>query len=171
MKLASKVTSSAKEMIKNGYYYLYGAKGQKITKTLVNVLANTYKSVYNSAIISLAKSKIGKGYGIDCSGFVSKATKTNYGGSSEIRRHMYDIHRVSDKSHIVDGMVCHRNGHVGLIEVTKSGKAYVLEAQSTATDLKRTPIDRRLDKFTVYGKLKGVNYLNANKYKKSKSTK
>lgn len=171
MKLASKVTKSAKEMINGDYYYLYGAKGQKITKSLVNALASTYKSIYNAAIIKLSKSKIGKGYGIDCSGFVSKATGTNYGGSSGIREKMYDVHKTSNKNYIVDGMVCYRNGHVGLIEVTKEGKAYVLEAQSTANDLKRTSIDKRLYKFTVYGKLKGVDYSSSNKYKVNKANK
>lgn len=165
MKLASKVTKSAKEMIKGGYYYLYGAKGQKITKSLVTALSNTYKSIYNAAVTSVSRSKIGKGYGIDCSGFVSKATETNYGGSSSIRQNMYDVHNVSDRTHIIDGMVCYKNGHVGLIEVTKNGQAFILEAQSSFKDLKRTSINKRLNKFTVYGKLKGVDYSSANKYK------
>ena len=168
MKSAKRVTKSAKKMIKGKYYYLYGAKGQRITSKLVNRLASIYKSVYTYSILMMAKAKIGRGRGIDCSGFVSKATRTNYGGSYNIRKNMYDVHTTSDKKYLEDGMVCYREGHIGLIEVTKTGRAYVLEAQSTANDLKRTPVAQRLNSFTVYGKLKGVNYSSANKYKAPK---
>ena len=73
MKSAKRVTKSAKKMIKGKYYYLYGAKDQRITSKLVNRLASIYKSVYTYSILMMAKAKIGRGRGIDCSGFVSKA--------------------------------------------------------------------------------------------------
>lgn len=164
---AKEVTKRAKSMINGNYKYIYGAKGQKITKKLVASLARSYPGVYTSTIRAKAYSKVGKGRGIDCSGFVSKATKTDYGGSANIRSHMTSVHNTSDRSAIVDGMVCYRTGHIGLIEVDANGNAWILEAQSTATDLKRTPIEERLSHFTIYGKLDKVNYSGANVYKKS----
>lgn len=167
---AANVTKRAKDMINGGYKYIYGAKGQKITVNLISSLARSYPKVYTSTIKTMAYAKLGN-KGIDCSGFVSKATKTNYGGSANIREHMTSVHNTSDRSAIVDGMVCYRVGHVGLIEVDANGNAWVLEAQSTATDLKRTRVEDRLSHFTIYGKLEGVNYSGANVYKKSVKTK
>lgn len=158
---ASEVTKRAKKMKSDGYVYVYGYKGTKITKSGVNALARQYPSVFTYSIKAIALKKVGK-IGIDCSGYVSQATKTSFGGSTNIKDNLTELRKVSDDSNVMDGMVIWRQGHIATIEVDSSGNAFINEAQSTAGDLKRTPWKDRASHFTSYGKCPGVTYNTAN---------
>lgn len=151
------IIKNAKKMINDGYVYVYGYKGDIVTKSGIETLAKQYPSVFTWGIKSLALSKVGK-HGIDCSGFVNKAAGTNLGGSTQICNAAPEKWSVKDISHVKNGMFIWRSGHIGLIEVDSSGQKWILEAQSTATDLKRTKWDSRAKSFTYYGKISGVNY-------------
>lgn len=158
---ASEACKNAKKMIDDGYVYVYGYKGTKVTKKGVTALANAYPSVFTKSIKDMAMKKVGK-IGIDCSGFVSKSTKTNHGGSSGIKDSFKACHKTSDDSHVVDGMGIWHQGHIALIHVNNEGKAYIYEARSTAKDLTISKWEDRAKDFTYYGKIDGVDYNGAN---------
>lgn len=54
-------TAKAKDMMR-GYRYLYGAKGQEYTKSLVNALAKAYPSKYTAALKKEALKDADKGF-------------------------------------------------------------------------------------------------------------
>jgi hypothetical protein len=151
------IIANAKEMINDGYVYVYGYKGTVVTRDKVLNLASLYPSVFTYTIKSLALSKVGK-YGIDCSGFVCRSAGISHVGSSQIYSSATQKWSVSDLSHVQNGQFIWRSGHIGLIEVDKNGKRWILEAQSTKTDLKRTEFESRYKSFTHYGNIKGVTY-------------
>lgn len=165
---ASDACKNARRMIKDGYVYVYGYKGTKVTKAGVSNLARMYPSVFTSSIKSMAMNKVGK-IGIDCSGFVSKATGTNHGGSTGIKDSFKVCHKVSNDSHVVDGMGIWHQGHIALIHVNDEGKAYIYEARSTAKDCTISTWEERAKDFTYYGKIDGVDYNGANVKGKGKT--
>ena len=57
---ASDACKNARRMIKDGYVYVYGYKGTKVTKAGVSNLARMYPSVFTSSIKSMAMNKVGK---------------------------------------------------------------------------------------------------------------
>lgn len=158
---ASKVTENAKKMKKDDYRYVYGYKGTKVTKDGVKSLAKKYPNVYSASILSMALKKVGK-IGIDCSGYVNKATKKDLGNSTSIKDSFTSKHRVSDSTFVMDGMGIWHQGHIALIEVDDEGHAFINEARSTSRDLTRTPWNERAKDFDVYGKIPGINYNAAN---------
>lgn len=161
--------TNAKKMISDGYVYVYGYKGAKVTVAVVNSLAKQYPSVFTSAIKSLALKKVGK-YGIDCSGFVCKVAGISAMGSSQIKSSAPESWSVSNLANVKNGMFIWKSGHIGLIEVDSSGNKWILEAQSTATDLKRTAFASRYKHFTHYGKIKGVTYTSTNTHSTATSS-
>lgn len=163
----SEIIKNAKKMITDGYVYVYGYKGSKVTKNEVKNLAKLYPSVFTSYILSLALKKVGK-IGIDCSGFVCKAAGISHIGSSQIYSGAKEKWSINDLSHVKNGCFIWRSGHVGLIEVDENGQKWILEAQGTAYDLKRTKFENRYKAFTHYGYIPGVEYSSAPK--KSTST-
>ena len=156
----SEIIKNAKKMITDGYVYVYGYKGSKVTKKEVKRLAKLYPSVFTSTILSLALKKAGK-IGIDCSGFVCKAAGISHIGSSQIYSSATSKWSVNDLSHVKNGCFIWRSGHVGLIEIDSNGQKWILEAQGTAYDLKRTKFENRYKAFTHYGYIPGVDYSSA----------
>jgi hypothetical protein len=150
----SKIVSNAKQMKKNGLVYGYGYKYEKITND--NIKAKAKMFAYTSDQIRLMKKKIGK-MGIDCSGFVNRAAGTNLGGSTDIKNSSPATYPISNTTHRKNGMFIWKSGHVALI-YSEFGKWYIIEAQSTATDLVITEWSKRASAFTCYGKIKGVSY-------------
>lgn len=160
---SSDVIKEAQRMIDDGYVYVYGYKGTKITAAQVKSLAKSYPSVFTSSILSMALKKVGK-IGIDCSGFVNKAAGTNLGGSTEIKDNFPVKYKISDTDHLVNGMGIWRQGHIAIVHVDKNGKASIMEAKGTAYDLTVTSWKERASHFTYYGKIAGVDYQGANVY-------
>lgn len=154
--------STATEMLTNNIIYAYGFKYEPITPTKINTLASMYPTVYTPSIKTMTLNKVGK-IGIDCSGFICKAFGIPHIGSSQLKSQMIHLYPTSDPSHLVNGMLIWRNGHIGLIEVDDTGEAWILEAKSTADDLVRTKYSARGNSFTYYGELTGVDYTNARK--------
>lgn len=150
----SEIITRARGMVKDGVVYGYGYKYEKVTSKNIADRAKMY--AYTASQIALMKKKIGK-IAIDCSGFLNKAAGTNLGGSAQIYASSPAKWKVSDPSHVKKGMFIWRSGHIGLIDV-QFGKKYIIEAASTATDLKITPWEQRASAFTHYGKIKGVDY-------------
>ena len=160
---SSDVIKEANKMFKEGYVYVYGYKGTKVTEKGVRSLASAYPNVFTSSILKKALTKVGK-IGIDCSGFVNKAAGTNLGGSTSIKDSFPTKYKISKTSHIVDGMGIWVNGHIALIHVDKDGKAEIWEAKGTMYDLTKTSWKDRASHFTYYGKIAGVDYQGANVY-------
>lgn len=160
------IIKNAKKMISDGYVYVYGYKGSKVTKSEVKKLAKLYPSVFTTPILSLALKKIGK-MGIDCSGFVCKASGIPHIGSSQIYSEAKEKWSIHDLSHVKNGCFIWRSGHVGLIEVDENGQKWILEAQGTAYDLKRTKFEIRYKAFTHYGYIPGVDYPSSSTPKKT----
>lgn len=154
---ASDVIKNAKKMISDGYVYVYGYKGSKVTKDKVESLAKQYPNVYSPSIKKMALAKVGK-TGIDCSGFVCKAADTPHIGSTQIKDSATKTYPVSDTKHIKNGMFIWRQGHIGLIEVDSKGNRYIHEAKGTAYDLTTSKWNDRASHFTLYGYIKGVDY-------------
>lgn len=150
----SEITKRAKKMKKDGVVYGYGYKYETVTKANVSERSKIY--AYTSEQKSLMMKKIGK-KAIDCSGFVNRAAGTNLGGSSNIKATSPACWSIKDPSHVRSGMFVWRNGHIGLVYV-EFGKKYIIEAQSTKTDIVVTPWEKRASAFTHYGKIKGVVY-------------
>ena len=165
----SEIIKKAKKMINDGYVYVYGYKGSKITKNEVKKLAKLYPSVFTSYILSLALKKVGK-VGIDCSGFVCKAAGISHIGSSQIYSSAKEKWSISDLSHIKNGCFIWRSGHVGLIEIDDNGQKWILEAQGTVYDLKRTKFEIRYKAFTHYGYIPEVDYSSTFISKKTSSS-
>lgn len=165
----SEIIKNAKKMITDGYVYVYGYKGSKVTKSEVKRLAKLYPSVFTSYILSLALKKVGK-MGIDCSGFVCKAAGISHIGSSQIYSNASSKWSVKDLSHVKNGCFIWRSGHVGLIEVDSNGQRWILEAQGTAYDLKRTKFENRYKAFTHYGYIPGVDYSSTSTSKKTSNS-
>lgn len=152
----NEIIKIAKELKAKGYVYVYGYKGSKVTRNGVLSLARQYPNVFTASIKALALKKVGK-MGIDCSGFVNKCAGTSLGGSSQICSSAPHKWKVSDTSHIKNGMFIWKNGHIGLIEVNSTG-IYIHEAMGTAYDLRVSRWQDRASHFTMYGEIKGVNY-------------
>lgn len=165
----SEIIANAKKMISDGYVYVYGCKGEKVTKEKVESLAKLYPNVFSSSIKKMSLGKVGK-IGIDCSGFVNKAAGTSLGGSSQIHNSSPRKWKVSDPSHIKNGMYIWHQGHIALLEIDSKGEIWVLEAMGTAYDMKRTNFKTRGKSFTYYGEIKGVDY-NENQVEKTISNK
>lgn len=154
---AAKTAQNAKEMVASGNYrYGYGFKNEKITQAKIDVFAKLYPSVYTSTNKDLMKKKIGK-TGIDCSGFVCKAAGVSMMGSAQIHSSSPKSYKISDLSHLVNGMYLYKPGHIAIVRI-ENGKTYVDEAMSTANDLRTTLGTARVKQFTHYGKIKGVTY-------------
>ena len=147
----------AKQMIKDEWVYVYGYKGNTVTKSGVMTLASQYPKVYSSSIKSMALKKVGK-IGIDCSGFVCKAAGISMLGSSQIHEKAKHKWPISNPSHIKNGDYVWRQGHIGLVEIDSDGQKWILEAKGTAYDLKRTKWESRASHFTHYGEIPGVTY-------------
>lgn len=150
----TEIINRARDMVSSGVVYGYGYKYEKVTDKNISARARMY--AYTSSQISLMRKKIGK-IAIDCSGFVNRAAGTDLGGSAQIFATSPQTWKVSDPSHVKKGMFIWRSGHIALIDV-RFGKKYIIEAASTASDLKITPWEQRASAFTHYGKIKGVNY-------------
>lgn len=152
----SEIIKRAKQMI-GVYVYVYGYKRTKVTESGVRSLAKMYPKVFTSSILNACLRKVGK-IGIDCSGFVNESAGTSLGGSSQIRSSSPQTWKVSDSSHVKNGMFIWKNGHIGLIEVDSNGQKWILEAKGTFYDCTRTKWENRASHFIEYGKIKGVDY-------------
>jgi hypothetical protein len=151
------IIRNAKKMIVDKWVYVYGYKNGKVTKDRVEQLAKMYPSVFVTSIKKLSLGKVGK-MATDCSGFVCNAAGIPHIGSSQIYSSAPSKWGVSNLKHVNNAMFIWRSGHVALIEIDDKGNKWILEAQSTATDLKRTRFETRYKKFTHYGEIKGVVY-------------
>lgn len=152
----SEIVANALKMINEGYVYVYGAKGTKLTKAQILNLAKMYPNVYSPTIKSLALGKVGKNM-IDCSGFACKAAGIGHVGSTQLINSATRKYAITDTAHMKNGMGLWRQGHVGILGKI-DGVWYVLEAQSTATDLKKTPFSVRGKHFTYMFEIAGVDY-------------
>lgn len=151
------IIQNAKKMIADGYVYIYGYKGDKATKPQVERLIALYPKVFTYTIKKLALGKVGK-FAIDCSGYVCKASGISHMGSYQIYSSAPSKWSIKNLNHIQNGMFIWRSGHVGIIEIDSKGQKWILEAQGTKTDLKRTKFESRYKSFTHYGMIKGVDY-------------
>lgn len=150
----SEIIKRAKKMKKDGVVYGYGYKYETVTKSNIASRAKMY--AYTSDQKALMQKKIGK-KAIDCSGFVNRAAGTNLGGSQNIKDSSPKCWKVSDPSHVMNGMFIWRSGHIGLIYI-EFGKKYIIEAASTLRDITVSSWESRANAFTHYGKIKGVSY-------------
>lgn len=153
------VVVEAKKMIDHGYVYLFGGKGNVITSEYIKHMSEMYKDVFSPDIIELSNKKIGK-VAVDCSGFVSIATKTSYGDSLGIFSHLVNPIRVTELKTIKNGMILYKKGHVGIVCAT--GNGFVIEAKDTKADIVCSPFDKRAKDFDFCGELEGVSYDNVN---------
>lgn len=151
------VVVEAKKMIDQGYVYLYGGKGDVVTSEYIKRMSEKYSDIYSHNIIELSKKKIGK-QSVDCSGFVSIATKTNYGDSFGIFSHFVNPIMVTELKTIKNGMILYKRGHVGIVCAAHNG--FVIEAKDTKDDIVCSPFCERAKKFDFCGELEGVDYEN-----------
>lgn len=156
----NEIINNAKAMINGHYYYIYGMKGQIITEGIVNRFIKQYPNIYDSKTQKIALSRVGKGYGIDCSGFVCKAAGVSFMGSGTINSTAPHKWSIKDVSHVKSGMYIWKQGHVALIEIDATGQKWILEAKAFMSGLCRTKWENRYKDFTYYGEIKGVDYSN-----------
>ena len=119
-------------------HYLYGYKGEVITKALNNSLRSQYPNVWTYSYWTKANSWIGD-RAIDCSGFV----QVNCGGDVEIGSWYMSEHWESiDKSEFdtrkIAGLIGWRSGHVVVFSGKRENGMYeILEASGQKTGLRR----------------------------------
>lgn len=161
MKTKEQCRLDCKELMKT-CKYLYGAKGQKYTKTLVTKLAKAYPDIYTDKIKKLALEDADKGYtAIDCSGFVCSVLGIKQMGSSQLKNVAVKTLPVL-KSNAKEGMILWKMGHVAY--VGEGLKVY--EASGTATDMKVSEFDKRAKDFTCLLVIKNT-FASVEKSKKS----
>lgn len=157
-----KVSERAVTMYNKGLQYVYGAKNQRLTESLLRRLSESYP---NYVKYSKEKKKIGK-VCIDCSGLVAYCASLNYNNNSYNLSHNDSGKRwsISDLSHLRDGMYVWKSGHIGLVVVECAGKAYIIEAKGSAYGVTKTEFKKRYKHFMHYGELEDVDYTDATKY-------
>lgn len=141
----------AKEMCSTNYRYLYGGKGQKYTKALVEKLAKAYPKVYTPSILKEALKDADKGYiAIDCSGYVCKVLGISNKSSTALHNECYKEYAVSEKN-AKEGMAIWKSGHIAYIGEGKK----IYEAASTKSDMKVSDFSKRAKDFTKLIVVKG----------------
>lgn len=153
------VVEKAQCMKQEGYVYLFGGKGNVVTAEYIHHMAKMYPDIYTPEIVKLSENKIGK-ICVDCSGFVSLATKTSYGDSLGIFSHLRNCIRTSDIKKLKSGMVLYKKGHVGIVDA--SGEGSIIEAKDTKSNIVCSSFKNRAYDFDFCGELEGVSYDNVN---------
>lgn len=141
----------AKNIVSNGYKYLYGGKDQNYTSDLVQRLAKQYPNVFTASLLKEALKDADKGYkAIDCSGFVCKVLGIKNIGSAQLKATAVKILPVT-KENAKEGMILWKNGHVAFV----GDELKIYEAKSTASDLTVSSWDKRAKSFTKLLVVKG----------------
>lgn len=118
---------------KLGTPYVYGMDGQVFTKTHLNNLKKTYKSIYNDDYVKQVSKSLGKQV-FDCSGSINSYImddgknydpKRDYSSSSIYEKSPLRKH-ISAYESMPIGSIVWREGHVG----TYVGDGYVIETRS-----------------------------------------
>lgn len=136
-------TAKAKDMMR-GYRYLYGAKGQEYTKSLVNALAKAYPSKYTAALKKEALKDADKGYKAgDCSFFVCTVLGIEQVNSLGIKQKAVALFK-PEKSKALEGMALWKNGHVAYI----GDNLKIYEFKSTKEDAVCSSFESRAKDFT-----------------------
>lgn len=150
-KTVAECNQVAKELCAGLYRYLYGAKGQLYTKTLVESLAKQYKSNYTAAIKKEALKDADKGYRAgDCSFFVCSVLGLDMINSTAIKNKAVKLLKPT-KANAKPGMVLWKSGHVAY--VGEDLKIY--EFKSTAADACISSFASRAKDFTYIFVVKG----------------
>lgn len=166
MRSIAESNNLAKTICAGKYKYLYGAKDQDYTSTLVDKLAKAYPSTYTPSLKKLALEDADKGFkGIDCSGFVCKVLGVPNMGSSTLYSTAVKTYPV-DKKNAKPGMALYRSGHIAY--VGEDLKIY--EAASTATDMKVSKWENRASAFTALIVVKGSALASINNSEPVKTT-
>lgn len=135
---------------KLGTPYIYGAKGEVMTQTLLNSLARSYPSTFTSTYIKKAQKFIGKRC-TDCSGLISWKTGILRGSSNykDTATESLPISKLSE-DHIGWGLW--RSGHIGVY----IGNDIVVEARGIDYGTVESKVANR--NFTHVIKLKDIDY-------------
>ncbi len=152
MNTITKSNQLAKDLCKDSVCrYVYGAKYQKHTTSLVNKLAKQYPGVYTDAYIKKTLSDADKGYmGIDCSGLTCKILGIAQQGSSQLKSSAVKLLKVT-KANAKEGMAIWKQGHVAY--VGEGLKIY--EANGVDKDMEVSSWDKRAKDFTHLLVVKG----------------
>ncbi len=152
MNTITKSNQLAKDLCKDSVCrYVYGAKYQKHTTSLVNKLAKQYPGVYTDAYKKKTLNDADKGYyGIDCSGFVCKVLGVAQQGSSQIKSRAFISLKVT-KTNAQEGMAIWKQGHIAY--VGEGLKIY--EANGVDKDMEVSSWDKRAKDFTHLLVVKG----------------
>lgn len=151
MNTVAQATALAKSMVTGKYRYLYGAKDQDYTTTLVNKLAKAYPSVFTASLLKEALKDADKGYkGIDCSGFVCEVLGISAMGSAQLKSTAVKKLSVS-KANAKEGMALWKSGHVAYV----GDDLKIYEAKSTSADLTVSTWASRASAFTYLLVVKG----------------
>lgn len=127
MLTGSEILRRAHEL--EGYCYWYGGKRNRCTQALLNEFAKQYKNIYTATYIAKCKVDIANNrWCVDCSGLVCYAYNRPNIGSYQMPE-KYSKWTGTPRN----GMILHRNGHVGLYE-----NGFVLEARGIDYDVTNT---------------------------------
>jgi len=113
---------------KVGTPYFFGAKMEILTNALMAMMHRSYPGTVTEKYMQKAKSmgNVGK-INVDCSGLIG-AYRENQIGSSQLYQTAYARLSINECSKWADGVVCWRQGHVGVFS-REGGKCYVYEAK------------------------------------------
>ena len=152
MNTITKSNQLAKDLCKDSVCrYVYGAKYQKHTTSLVKKLAKQYPGVYTNTYKKKTLSDADKGYmGIDCSGLVCKVLGIVQQGSSQLKSNAVKLLKVT-KANAKEGMAIWKQGHIAYIG--EGLKIY--EANGVDKDMEVSSFDKRAKDFTYLLVVKG----------------
>jgi len=113
---------------KVGTPYFYGAKMETLTNSLMATMHRLYPGTVTDAYMRKAKQRgqVGK-INVDCSGLIG-AYRGKQIGSAQLYQTAYKRISVKDYKKWANGVVCWRNGHVGVFS-KENGKYFVYEAK------------------------------------------
>lgn len=143
-------TEKAQAMMKY-YKYLYGAKGQPYTKSLVKQLAKQYPKKFTASLKKEALKDADKGFMAgDCSFFVCSVLGIPQINSLAIKQRALTLIKPS-KSSAMEGMALWKNGHVAYI----GDGLKIYEFKNTKEDTYCSSFDARAKDFTYMFVVKG----------------
>lgn len=158
MNTAKEAVRLARQMLDEGWQYVYGAKcrigGAPLTLAKINQLIECYPSYFSDETTrSLARDAAGK-MGLDCSGLICACFDIPSKGSTQLKNSAKDgkLYPISTVADAPAGACVWRQGHIGMYV----GQHRIIEARSEACDIDMTiPTERN---FTHWFLLPDVDY-------------
>lgn len=126
---------------KIGTPYIYGCKGEKLTREKFEYLQKTYGKNY---VWESDAKKIGQ-VCVDCSGLVSWQTKVMR-GSAQWYEKATQRHPISTIDKAPVGALVFMKGHIGIFSGVKNGVPYYIAADGSAYGVREVPLS--YNKFT-----------------------